>query len=248
MKRHHLRTLEALFAHPLQHGIPVARMEALLRSLGADVNEVDGHRLHIQLPGGETTWMHSGAGPHSPVLDGEAVMRLRQFLRQAGITPEQPETAGRSPRGDQGLRLVLLLTHRHTDAYRFEGDEVEHAVLRPQGLWGSDQNLSHRHERDLAGQRAPVESDYLARIATAMTSADAVLLLGHGQGNSDLRQVLLRYLASHRRELLDRIVAIETIDDSALSEAGVLALARRHFGNLPHRHPLEVPGQERMRG
>lgn len=248
MNRHQQRTLEALFAHPLQHGIRSSRVEAMLRGLGAEVSELPDHRLRVRLPAGPETWIPAGPTPHHRHLDAEAVMRLRQFLRQAGISPDQPRAEGPSPRGDQSQRLVLLLSHRHTDAYRLEGDAVEHAVLRPHGLWGSDQNLSHRHERDLAGQRAPLDHDYLARISAAMRAADAVLLLGHGRGSSDLRQLLLRHLESHHRDLLDRIVAIETVDDSALAEAGVLALARLHFGNLPHRQPLAVPGQERQAG
>lgn len=248
MKRHHQRTLAALYAHPLQHGVRLSRVEALLRSLGAEVEERADHRLHIRLPAGQETWLRGGCGVHHPDLDGEAVLRLRQFLRAAGVTPDHPIPEGPSPRGDQGRRLVLLLNHRHTDAYRLEGEAVEHALLRPHGVWGSDQNLSHRHDRDLAGQRAPLDSAYLASIAAAMADADAVLLLGHGSGASDLRQVLLRHLETHRRDLIERIVAIETVDDSALSEAGLLALARMHFGNLPHRHPLVAPGQERQPG
>jgi hypothetical protein len=244
VNRHHQRTLEALFAHPLQHGIRASHVEALLRSLGAHVSELPDHRLRVRLPAGPQTWIPAGPTPHHRQLDAEAVMRVRQFLQQSGISPDQPRAEGPSPRGDQSLRLVLLLSHRHTDAYRFEGDAVEHAVLRPHGLWGSDQNLTHRHERDQAGQKAPLDHDYLARITAAMADADTVLLLGHGRGSSDLRQLLLRYLETHRRDLIDRIVAVETVDDSALEEAGVLALARLHFGNLPHRHPLTIPGQE----
>ena len=41
MRKHHLRTLEALFAHPLQHGVRVSQVEALFRSLGAEVSERD---------------------------------------------------------------------------------------------------------------------------------------------------------------------------------------------------------------
>jgi hypothetical protein len=32
-----------------------------------------------------------------------------------------------------------------------------------------------------------------------------------------------------------------------MSEAALLAVAREHFGNLPHRRPLMVPGQEPQR-
>jgi hypothetical protein len=244
LKRHHLRTLQALFAHPLQHGVRISKVEALLRALGAEVSELDSRRLRIRLPQGGETWLHTGCGLRSPDLDGEALMRLRHFLKDAGITPEHPEAEDPSPRGDQSLRLVLHLNHHQTDAYRLAGESVEHAVLQPHGIWGSEQNLTHRHDRDIAGQRAPRDADYLARITAAIADADAVLLLGHGTGESDMRQVLLRYLENHRRDLLARIVGVESLDDAGLSDAAILAIAREHFGNLPNRRPIVGPQQE----
>jgi hypothetical protein len=243
MKRHHLKTLQALFAHPLQHGVRSSRVEALFRCLGADVTALDGRRLRIQMPSGAETWIHTGCGVGQPDLDADAVIRVRHFLQEAGVTPEHPEADGPGPRGDQSHRLVLHLTHTHTDVFSLEGDAVEHAVLRPYGLWGSGENLSHRHDRDIAGQRAPLDTDYLARIVEAMRSADAVLLMGHGTGESDMRQVLLTYLHNHHRELLDHIVGVVTLAEAHPSDEAMLAVAREHFGNLPHRRPILVPGQ-----
>jgi len=245
MKRQHQQTLQALFAHPLQHGLRCSRVEGLLLSLGAEVEHLPDHRLQVRLPAGQVVCLHAAPSLHHPWLDEEGVLRLRRLLQQAGITPEHPEPAPPAPRGDQAVRLVVRLDHHGATLWRLEGEAVERAQLHPHGLWGGDQNLSHRHERDLAGQRAPLDHDYLARISAAMATADAVLLLGHGRGSSDMRQLLLHHLETHRRDLIDRIVAIETVDDSALSEAGLLALARLHFGNLPHRQPLATPGQER---
>ena len=77
----------------------------------------------------------------------------------------------------------------------------------------------------------------------AIVEADGVLLLGHGTGESDMRQLLLHHLESHRRDLLGRIVGIVTVDESALGDGALLAIAREHFGNQPHRRPVVVPGQ-----
>jgi hypothetical protein len=248
MKRHHLKTLQALFAHPLRHGVRVSQVEALFRALGAEVTVLGDRRLRIQLPTGQETWIRAGCGIRTPDLDAEAIMRLRHFLSDAGITPDHPEAEAPSPRGDQSHRLVLHLDHQRTDVYRLEGEDVEHAVLRPHGIWGSGQNLTHRHDRDIAGQKAPRDTAYLASISEAMAGADAVLLLGHGTGESDMRQVLLHYLHNHRRDLMDRIVGVVTLDDAGLGDEALVAVAREHFGNLPHRRPLIVPGQEAIRG
>jgi len=248
MKRHHLRTLQALFAHPLQHGVRVSAVEALFRSLGAEVEVLKDRRLRVRMPSGAETWIRTGCGVREPDLDAEAVMRARHFLERIGVTPDHPEPEPDSPRGDQSRRLVLHLEHSRTDAYLLEGGEVEHSVLKPHGIWGTNQRLTHRHDRALAGQRAPLDVDYLARITEAMTDADVVLLLGHGTGESDMRQVLLNYLETHRRDLIDRIVGVVSLDDAGLSDDALVAIAREHFGNVPHRRPLVVPGQEVVPG
>lgn len=246
MKAHQQDTLTALFAHPVSHGIRLSRVEALFHGLGAEV-ERSGGRLRIRLPQGPETWLHCG-GHHQSELDAEAVLRLRHFLQEAGVDPGHPEAEPDSARGDQARRLVLHLNHHHTDVFRLEGEAVEHAELKPLGLWGTGQSTTHRHDRDVAGQRAPLDHDYLRRITEAMADADAVLLLGHGTGESDLRQVLLHHLKAHRPDLAERIVGVVTLNDDGLGEAGLLAIAREHFGNLPHRRPLRVPGQEAKEG
>jgi hypothetical protein len=93
-----------------------------------------------------------------------------------------------------------------------------------------------------------VDHAYLEQIAQSLAGADAVLLLGHGHGESDVRTLLLRHLQHRHPDLLQRIVAIETVDASALTDHQLLALAREHFGHEPHRRPLLVPGQEPRRG
>jgi hypothetical protein len=239
---HHRRTVEALFAHPLHHDLRASRVEALLRSLGATVTPLADRRLRIQMPGGEETWIRTSCGVGRPFLDTDALMRVRHLLQAAGVSLDHPQAEPRSPRGDQARRLVLHLTHSHTDAFLLEGDSVEHGLLRPHGLWGSGENLSHRHDRDIAGQRAPLDHAYLSRIAEAMEQADAVLLLGHGTGESDMRQVLLNHLHTHHRPLLERVVGVVTLDRAHPSDGALLALAREHFGNLPERH--QRPGAE----
>jgi len=248
MNRHHHRTLEAIYAHPLRHGLRASQVEALCRSLGAQVEDIGERRLRIRMPSGQETWIRRGEGVHHPDLDPEAILRLRHLMKAAGISAGHPQAEGPAPRGDRSHRLVLQLSHHATEVFRLEagpaGDAIEHAVLHPHGLWGSGENLTHRHDRDVAGQRAPRDHAYLARIIEAIASADAVLLLGHGTGESDMRRVLLLELETHRPDLLDRIVGIVTLETGHLGEASLLAIAREHFGNLPTLRTLVGPGLE----
>jgi hypothetical protein len=244
LSRHHQRTLDTLWVHPITHNLRLSEVESLLEALGAELTR-QGGRLEVRFAHGPVSWIHSGGGGlRQGDLDAEAIERLRQLLHAAGISPAHPVALAEGPRGDQALRLVLLLDHHQARLFRLEGDAVDHAVLHPHGLWATGERLSHRHDRDIAGQRAPLDYAYLEEIAGAMAAAEAVLLLGHGHGESDMRNVLLQHLQTRHPALVERIVAIETVDASALSDAQLLALAREHFGNLPHRHSLLVPGQE----
>jgi hypothetical protein len=241
MDRQQRRTLQALLGHPLPRGLRVSDVQDLLRGLGAAVEPLADHRLRIRMPAGEETWIRLG---HGGPLDAEAISRLRQLLEGAGVNLQHPLAAGASPRGDVSRRLVLVLEHAASRAFLLEGEAVETALLRPHGLWGSGENLSHRHDRDIAGQRAPLDHAYLERLSQAIAAADAVLLLGHGHGESNLCGQLVHHLEGHHPELLDRISGSSRLDAGGLGERAILAVARRHFGNLPRRRPLLVPGQE----
>lgn len=246
MAHHHQRTLEALFAHPLRRNLPLQDVEALLRKLGATTQRLDDHRLHCRWSGGDGLVLHSAAGQHHHHLDVEGVLQLRQFLLQACITPGHPLAgADQGPTAPSAAprRLVLQLSHHGARLWWLEGDEITTAQLRPHGLWNSNQRLSHRHDRDLAGQRAPLDFAFLQRLSEAVLQADQVLLLGHGHGQSDMRQLLRDHLHRHHPEALERLDTLP-LDDAACSEAELLALARAHFGTPARRHRLRGPGLE----
>ena len=63
MNASNFRTLHAIFAHPLQHGIRIHDVEALFSSLGATVDPIEHHRLKISWSTGEFVWI--ALGKHS---------------------------------------------------------------------------------------------------------------------------------------------------------------------------------------
>jgi hypothetical protein len=229
------RTIKAIFSHPLQHGIRYQDVDAMMRALGGSTS-VEGHRIKLTLPVAGQTWLDLGNHSEHRELDADKTMQLRRFLQKAGVDPDNPLPPQIPIHGDQAIRLVLHLSHRNTDAYQLIGQTVDHAVLKAQGLWGSDQNLSHRHERDIAGQKAPTDYAYLHRLASAIEAADAVLLIGHGHGESDMRHHLLDYLKNHHPHLLKKIKDVTTAKGTSLHEGELLAIARQAFGNKPDRH------------
>ena len=243
MKQKHEDILKAVFSHPIQHNLRVSDVEALLLHLGATLEPCSDHRLKIQLASGERMILHAASGLHHPYLDEEGILRLRRFLQDAGLTPEQHPLRSEGVHGDQARRLVIHLDHHGARLWWLEGQDQRQSDLRPEELWGSGQRLSHRHDRDLSGQRAPLDYTYLHQLEQAILNADRVLLLGHGHGQSDLRQLLRDHLQQHHPELLSRVEEL-TLDDSACSDAELVAVAKEHFGNQPHRPVLRIPGQE----
>lgn len=235
MNEQHQQTLQALFAHPVAHNLRLTAVEALLRQLGASVERLSDHRLRIQLADGDLLMLHGPSGQGHPELDPDAILRLRRWLQNAGITPDHATPPSLCPHGEQARRLVIQLDHSAAHLWWLEGDTVERAELRPHGLWSCGQRLSHRHDRDIAGQRAPLDHAYLEQISEAVGLADRVLLIGHGHGESDLRQQLHEHLQRHHPLWLERLETL-AIDDRACSEGELLAHARVHFGNAPHRH------------
>jgi hypothetical protein len=212
----------------------------MLVDLEAHVEHLSDHRLKLQLASGETMVLHAAAGQHHPLLDADGVLRLRRFLEEAGVTPEHRDTPQPHPRGDQAKRLVIHLDHRGARLWWLEGDAVETSTLQPHGLWSSHQRLSHRHDRDVAGQRAPVDYGYLNQLTESILKADRVLLLGHGHGQSDVRQLLKEHLHKHH-PAAEAQLEVVMLDDTACSDAELLAVARAHFGNQQHRRMLRVP-------
>lgn len=243
MKHQHARTLQALFGHPLHHDLRITDVEALLSQLGIVVDHLSDHRLNLKAPSGGTLVLHAASGLHHPFLHQDVVLRLRRFLKQEGITPERPIPDKPHPRGDQAKRLVIHLDHRGARLWWLEGEATNTSTLEPHGLWSSHQRLSHRHERDVAGQRAPVDHEYLNQLSQAVQQADRVLLIGHGHGQSDLRQLLKEHL-SNKHPLTEERIELAIVDDKAHSDAELLAIAREHFGNEPHRKQRQIAGEE----
>jgi hypothetical protein len=77
-------TLEAIFAIPVRAGVAWTDIEALLRACGGDISEGSGSRVRIALNGVRAVFHR----PHPrQETDKGALMSVRRFLTEAGITP-----------------------------------------------------------------------------------------------------------------------------------------------------------------
>ncbi|WP_321875908.1 type II toxin-antitoxin system HicA family toxin [Paraburkholderia bannensis] len=84
MKAKHEKTLEHIFSRPTPAGVRWADAVALMRELGAAIEEREGSRVAIFLFG-QIKVMHR---PHpSPDLDKGAVASLRKWFEDNGVKP-----------------------------------------------------------------------------------------------------------------------------------------------------------------
>jgi hypothetical protein len=235
MKRQHKQTIQALFSHPLQHNIRISDVEAMCESLKARVEHLSDNRLKLQLASGERIVIPAGEGKQHTVLDESSVMRIRKLLEEAGITPEHYEPANQGTQEDQTKYLVIHLDHRGAKLWWLRGNKIETTNLEPHGAWSTHQRLTNRHDRDIAGQRAPLDYEYLRHLSAAVAQSDRALLLGHGHGSSDMRNLLKAYLEEHHPNEQQKL-EIGSLDDTAHTENELHRMAQEHFAtNTNHK-------------
>ncbi|MEZ6069439.1 MAG: type II toxin-antitoxin system HicA family toxin [Pirellulales bacterium] len=80
----HKKTLQAVFEKPTRANLRWADIEAMLRSLGAEISEGSGSRVRVRL-GNQRAVFHR---PHpQPVAAKVQVESVRRFIERAGFQP-----------------------------------------------------------------------------------------------------------------------------------------------------------------
>lgn len=84
MKGKHKRTLVAVFSNPISGNIQWRSIEALFKTLDAEIEYGAGSRVHVSLNGVQATFHR----PHPrPDTDKGAVVAVRKFFERAGVVP-----------------------------------------------------------------------------------------------------------------------------------------------------------------
>jgi hypothetical protein len=164
-------------------------------------------------------------------LDTEAISRLRRFLRAAGL-PGKPASY---PHG----RMVVVIDHSVARIYHDPGGNVpqDEVNLKPYDPFGFQRHLIHRKEAHYKGERVPEEHSFYEEIVQDLVHAEAIILIGHGTGTSNAADFLSEYVKAHHLEIFPRIIAIESADLSALTDAEIEEIAKKHL-----RDPAGLPG------
>jgi len=163
--------------------------------------------------------------PSGHNLAVEEISRLRRFLKEVGAL-------GMPARASKIGRMVAVIDHHVAHIYHDLGDSRSQGevTVKPYDPFGFHHHLIHRKEAHYKGDRVPEEDSYYEEIAMDLVRAEEIILMGHGTGKSSAVGFLTEYLKAHHPEEFQRIVATETVDLSALTEAQIEEVAMRHMG------------------
>jgi hypothetical protein len=162
--------------------------------------------------------------PSSHDLGVEEVSRLRKLLKEAGPAA-RIEQSGRSP------RMIVVIDHHTAHVYQDLGGSrpADEDKVRPYDPFHFHHHLIHRKEAHYSGERVSEEHLFYEDVAKDLTSANEIVLIGHAIGKSNAADFLKEYLKTHHPDISRRVIATESADLSAVTEAEIEALAERHI-------------------
>ena len=95
----------------------------------------------------------------------------------------------------------------------------------------------HHKANNPEGWYGRVEPSWYSELAEALRPAARILIIGNGKGHSNVMLQFMQYLAEHDHDLMKRIVGSIESDDRDLTEAQILALSRKFYGeDAPRDH------------
>ena len=225
-RRDHEELLESLIHGKLPRNLTWSAVVDLIAQIGEV--QPHGHDEFFFVVGAQRELFKR---PSSHDLDVEEVSRLRSFLHQAGAQTGVPAQAAQ---GGPSGRMVAVVDHHVAHIYHDGGvgtrkDEV---AVKPYDPFHYQHHLIHRKEAHYVGERVPEEHTYYDEIAHDLAQAREIVLVGDATGTSSAVGFLSAYLKKHHPETFQRVIATETVDLSALSEAEIEAVAKKAFADF----------------
>ena len=161
--------------------------------------------------------------PHGHDLDVTEVALLRNFLRNAAQLAAATE--------DATGRTVVVIDHHAARIYREDGGSVpvEEATVEPYDPRGFRRHLVHRKEAHYSGERVPEEDSFYTEVVDKLKDAAEIVLIGHGTGTSSAVDALSNFLEEHHSEIAKRIIAVDKVDLSALTDPQIEDLAKKRL-------------------
>ena len=217
LTNHDRRTLESIYRHPLAHNLELRDVVSLMGAIGEAEEKPNGD-LAFEV-GGERLTL---AKPHGKDLSGSSVQDLRHLLSRAGWAPDAaaPAPAAEAPEG-----LIVVIDHAGAALYRCDGGS-SHEQDREHPSHRLERNMRpERHDAD-RDEREPDDDRFFEGVAAALASADRIVVIGHGKGQSNEADHLTSYLLSHHKAIHQRIIREIVADTPHMTTPELIALGR----------------------
>ncbi len=215
------RTLQAVFRHPSAHNLEWNDVLALIDKIG-DVIHKNNNEFEFRVAG-EVHFMRK---PHTKDIASADVIKLRKFLADSGFSSEGFAHPA-EPIEETALNLLVVVDHHEAKIYDLahSADHAGGRTIKPYDPHHFLHHLTHKDQLAARGQRAPEDITFYQAIATGLTKAQSIILVGHGTGKSNAAHHLSDYLRSHQPAIAQRIVSERVADLSSITVPQLLELA-----------------------
>jgi stalled ribosome rescue protein Dom34 len=122
---------------------------------------------------------------------------------------------------------LVWIDHREAKVFQFNATDVDRTTIRSDH---PDQHIHHKANSGDSGH-APVDNEFLKRVAQAIAQAGAILITGPANAKTELAA----YIKRLQPNLAERISGVETLDHP--SDGALVALARSFFKADDRMHP-----------
>ncbi len=114
---------------------------------------------------------------------------------------------------------IVWIDHARARVIQFDSENSSHSVVLPEG---GTPHLHHKANSIDTGHLAENQA-YLHAVGQAIAGVESVLVTGPANAKLEL----MKHIARHDPRLLDKVVAVQTVDHP--SDGQLLDLGRRHF-------------------
>lgn len=159
------------------------------------------------------------------------LLRLRTFLKEAGLEATGSQRAPGQSDISSGSRAVVAVDHHQARFFEFGSDGVhlvERDHLKPLDPHGFERHLEHRKEADYKGERVPDPDEYYERMAQQLKGAGTILLVGDATGKSSAVRYLAHHLQEKHGDIWHHVVGMENLDLSSMTLPRLQELNERY--------------------
>ena len=110
---------------------------------------------------------------------------------------------------------IVWLDQSEAHVIHFTRDAAETDVIKT--------TSQHKKDGVVSNNRADESTGYMDEVATAITGAKEILIVGPGME----KMTFIRHLNKHHAELANKVVSVETVDHP--NDGQLLAYARKYF-------------------